>query len=256
MSLEDELPIIQFAQGIYPKADLLDSYGKLNETKQCEQLFDITALLQQLKLTDDDIEQANARSSLETASNPFLIQRTKLNKVGLRVNMALVKLKNSYYVLLDLFKDAYRRSFEHEKDSSNNWIYQDLSDDAIVQDILAQHKARVEDLYSNTSFRSEFVSLAKVWRDNVTLKEELYRELAPSAGPQTHFNFLSYDEIMTTLIPVTTVSKEAHAINLLLNSLCKATSVRYKLDSDQAYRLVLDVLRRHLLETYNIHLDQ
>lgn len=255
MSLENELVIIQFAQGIYPKADLLDSFRQLDEAKQCKQLFDVTALLRQLKLTDADIEQVNARSSSETASNPFLIQRPKLSKVGLRINMSLVELNSSYSILLDLFKDAYQRSFEQEKDYSNNWIYRDLSNDGIVQGIFMQRDIMIEDLYSSTSFRSEFISLAKLWHKDRMLKEELYRKPEPADEPQSYVNFVSYDEVMTTSIPVAAISKELRAIDILLHSLQKATSIRYKLEPDQASRLVLDVLRRHLLETYNIQLD-
>lgn len=256
MSMEDELLIVQFAQGIYPKANLLNSFRQLDETKQYRQLFDITALLQQLKLTDAEIEQANARSSSDTPSTPVLIQYTKLNKNGLRINITEGELDNSYTIMLDLFKEAYQRPFDQEKDSSTSWIYQDLSSGETVQGILIKYKGMVEDLYSSTSFRSEFVSLAHLWHKNSLLKADLCREPDPIAEPQTHFNFLSYEELTTTLIPGTTISKEAHAIDLLLNSLRKATSTRYKLDAGRANRVILDVLRRHLWETYTVQLDQ
>jgi hypothetical protein len=255
MSLEDELILIQFAQGLHPEANLMDNFMQLDETRQNRHLFGIMALLQQLKLTDSEIEQANARSSSETASNSFLIRRNKLSKAGLQINMVIREFNDSYHVLLDLFKDAYQLSFNQENESSDNWIYQDLSNSDTVQGILTQRDVMVEDLYSSTSFRSEFVSLAKVWHKDSLLKEELYREPAPVAEPQTYVDFLSYDELITTLIPGTTISKETKAIDILLNSLRKAASMRYKLDSDQANRIVLDVLRRHLREMFNMQLD-
>ena len=256
MSLEDELVIIQFAQGLHPEADLLDSFRQLDATKQHRQLFDLLVLLKQPNLTDAEIEQANAHSSSKTVSNPLFIQHTKLIKIGLRINMAEGELENSYHIVLDLFKKAYQRCFDQEKDSSTSWIYWDLSSSETVQSILIKHKEMVADLYRNTSFRSEFASLAKLWYTNVMLKEELYREPDPLAEPQTHFNFLSYDELTTTSIPGATISKELQGIDVLLNSLRKATSIRYKLDSDQAGRLVLDVMRHHLQETHNMQLDQ
>lgn len=255
MSLENELILIQFAQGFYPKARLLDSFRQLDETSQYKQLFDLTALLKELKPTDDEIEQTNARSSSDAPANSFLIQRTKLSKVSIRINIALVELEKSYAILLDLVTMAYPRGFDQEKDSPNNWLYRDLSNNETVQSILAQHHARVAELYSSTSFRSEFVSLAKLWHRDRTQKEEQYRKQEPVDEPQTYVDFLTYDELMTTSLPVVTISNESRAIDILLRSLQKATSIRYKLEPDQASRLVLDVLRRHLWETYNRQLD-
>lgn len=122
-----------------------------------------------------------------------------------------------------------------------------------AQGILTGYQQRAEKSYAHPSFRSEFVSLAKLWYEDMISSRAKYKEPEPAPKPQTHFDFVDYNEIVTESIEWND-DKLTRAITLLRDSLTKAISVRYAIDTEQARKLVFDVVERHLRETYHTDL--
>ena len=254
MKLEDEITIVQFAQGHYPEADLLVHFSRLTETDQWMRLHDLFHLLNRFRLTDSDIEQANAQHSTGTPSTPLLIRYFGKAKPGLRINMANSDFKNTFPLLLNLFKKAYNQHGNQEKTETVNWWYWDLSDSECVERIRTSHQERVNELYAAPSFRSEFISLARLWHDKIIQRQSNVQEPAIQEEAQTRFDFISYDGIMEKSV-TNGIDKISHAIYILLNSLRKAIAKQYGLDTDKSNQLVLDVMGKYYQDSYTGQYD-
>lgn len=258
MSLDDEIALYQFGQGVRSVADLLDHFSQLDEPEKRKRFVHFYCQVAGSSLVESDIEQALTDCTLN-ATDPIY---TYLNLHRLATGSKRViciphtanppegNLDDPYKVLLHLFRIDYQRRFALERGNSANWRYWDLSNPEIVQGILTRHQALVEEVYTNPSFRSEFVSLAKLWNNRKTLEQARYREPEPTPDRQTHFDFLTYEEMVTVSNKLFD-NEYSRSINVLLHSLNNAFSVRYKLDTEEARRLVFDVIERHLRETYH-----
>ena len=58
MSLEEEIAINQFGQGVRSVADLLDQFTELDENQRRQRFFDLYCHVWRSELVDSDIEQA------------------------------------------------------------------------------------------------------------------------------------------------------------------------------------------------------
>ncbi len=244
MSLEEEITIIQFAQGARSDSAILDDFGQLDKEKKSSSLFTLSYLLWRLKPIESDTEQALVASSLEATYTPCrrgLVYFTPSY-------LADGEPEKDYKFILYLIKTAYQRRLELKRTKHPKWWYWDLSNSEIVQDILTTHRELAEKIYNNPSFRGEFISLAKLWNDR-NIDSEAYIQ-NPSPERQTHFHFITYDEMMTYHLS-TLNEKRTRSITALRNALENGLSITYALDSDQVQRLTSEVMERHLQETYN-----
>lgn len=250
MSLEDEIAIYQFAQGVQSAEDLLSRFDFLNEDEKSHRFMELDWLVWQLKPTEADLDQVIAAGLLADAGLAEDTLKAYRSKLGVRRITRLIegKFDQSYTLMLNLLKAAYKRRFLLGDPA--NWRYWDLSNPEVVQDVLTRHQALVEEVYTDPGFRSEFASIAKLWHEhNASLRARRKEpELAPER--QTHFHFLSYDEMISESIKLFD-DKTGHAIGVLRHSVEKALAVRYGLASDDAIRVVLNVIERHLRDTYN-----
>ena len=155
----------------------------------------------------------------------------------------------AYKFLLFLFKAAYQR--RSVLGNPANWRYWNLSSPNVIQDIRTRHQEALEQVYANSSFRSEFACIAKLWHERRTLQQAKRQEPAPE--PDNHFTFLSYDEMLTESIKTFT-DKQMQGVRLLSHSLEKALSLQYGFDADEVRRVIDDVVERHLRETYDTDL--
>ncbi len=256
MSLEEEIVLNQFGQGVRSVANLLDQFIQLEEAQQRKQFVDLYCQVWEFKLVDADVEQALADCSLKATDLIYAYLNLHRLTTGLKnviciphsANPPEGRLDKAYQLLLYLFKTDYQRRFALEKGNSTNWWYWDLSDSEISQGILTRHRELVDEIYNTPGFWSEFAVIAKRWYDDELLTQTQFQEPAP--GSQTHFNFLTYDEVVTESVMLFD-DKDSRAIGLLRHSLAKALSVRYRLAAEQVNRLIVDVIERHLQETYN-----
>lgn len=248
MKIEEEIRILQFAQGILSEADVLDPFSKLSEGDKFGRIHGFQFLLERVKPTEAEIERFNPSSNAPTDSRLIMFPRwTK--KRGIRLKMADDEQDNSYRMLLNLFKTAYQRMYATEKDNPenmDNWWYRELSDPETVAGILARYQAMVDELYRDSGFRTEFVTMARLWHDNHASRKAEMEE--PMPEEQTHAGFVTYEQMSTGFLEE---NKKNWAFPLVHNSVARALGVRFKLNQEQAGRLLNDVLERHLRETYN-----
>ncbi|AUD04596.1 DUF5958 family protein [Spirosoma pollinicola] len=278
MNLEEEIVICQFGQGVYSVADMLEQFGQLEKDQQRKRFVDLYFQVWDAKLVDADIEQALANCSLSATDAMYEYLHLRSLATGFKgivcvpesANPPGGELGKAYELLLYLFKIDYQRrfgqhtdteqstrtnfkidyrpSFSREQETPTDWRFRDLSNSEIARGILTRHRELVEQVYEHPSFRSEFVCIAKQWYESIFTGQTALDESTPER--QTHFDFLTYDELMTkntTLFD----HKGAYGIRLLRQSLTQALAIRYVLTAEQANRLVVDVIERHLRETYN-----
>ncbi|UFH52206.1 DUF5958 family protein [Spirosoma sp. KNUC1025] len=240
MSIEEQIKIIQFGQGICPEAELLEQLDQLDESEKGKQVFDLYVFVSRLKPADADIGQAIADADIGPDYSPCISPKSGTRKVWRK--MFSEHPEKDYMFLLRLFKIDYQRRYALNKDNATNWQYRDLSNRETVEAILKQYENLVEEVYQNPSFRSEFVCIAKLWHE---------RSMQPPTQiRQDHYTYLTYDELLTESIKLLG-NLQIHPISMLCHSIEQALSIKYGLDHGLANRLTLEVIDRHMRETYN-----
>lgn len=253
MNLEDEIAIYRFAQGVHSAEEVLSRFDQIDEYEKQMRFMELDGLVWQLKPIDADLDQVIANSLLTDTAISEEVLKAYRSKLGSRRITRLIegKFDQSYTLLLNLFKTAYQRGFTLGNPA--NWRYWDLSNPDVVQDIRTRQQALINEVYAAPSFRSEFTSIAKLWHEHGTSLQTRQKKPDPAPERQTHFHFLSYDEMISESIKVVN-DKTIHGIRVLLHSMEKALAVRYGLASDDAKRVALAVIERHLRDTYNVGL--
>lgn len=257
MSLEDEILINQFGQGVRSSADVLDQFNQLDTDGQRHHFFSLYCELARSTWSESDTRQALTDCSLVDPEAMYaylhLYRLTGDPRRRILVpdssNPLNDQLDRAYEVLLGLFKIGYQRRFALEKNNSSAWQYWDLSGPEVVQRIMDQHQDLVRHVYMDPSYRSEFVCLAKSWRDDKLARQQQALEAADK--PHNSFNFMTYDQMVEEFITQFS-EKSAHALRHLRHSLAQALIKQYKLSQSQGDQVVTDVIGRHLLDTYNM----
>ncbi|CCH57275.1 hypothetical protein BN8_06686 [Fibrisoma limi BUZ 3] len=247
MKLEEELIIVQYGQGVLSEEELLRRFAQLDEIGQWQSVNALMYLLRKLEPTvDEEATVAEPTNELE-ASYTNIGNSGKKNTAIRRINVYSAKLKESYRSLLDQFKRDLQRQYAIEKENPSSWWYWDLSKKELVDSLLADYRALVEEVYSNPSFRGEFACIAKLWHDDVTTKKALAE--APKSAINHQYHFATYDEVIEQ-----SLKSYSHIVNrpiwLLSNSVRKALIKQYRLDSDQAGNVLWDVVEQHFREKY------
>ncbi|UFH52828.1 DUF5958 family protein [Spirosoma sp. KNUC1025] len=251
MSLDEEITMFQFGQSIYSQDDLLTRFRQLDENERREQYYKVDFLVEQLKPTHAEMEQATVECSLTESAIPDVVLKHYRKNIGIRWMNTLPdnEIELGYRLLLALFKLSYQRHFGLEKENNGNWRYRDLSSATTVQEILTSYRALVEDVYNNSSFRSEFVSIAKLCHAIDQLNQSRMQEPETDLEPQTHVKFVNHADIATDISRVFD-DKDGYSYAILRRSVEKALARQYELDADLTRRLVSEVIDRHLQETY------
>jgi hypothetical protein len=259
LSLDEEIEIYQFAQGVSSDAALLEQFRQFDKRKQQHRFVHFYCQVCENKFMDSDIEQALTNCSL-TATDA-LYSYLNLHRLTTGSTNAICiphsenppedRLDKAYKLLLHLFKAAYHRRFASEKNNPTNWHYRDLSNKEVVQEIRASHQAWVEKIYANPSFRSEFVTLAKLCHEVDTLFRAKQQQAETTPERQTAFTFLTYNELLTEIDKKFDDTKLWNAIGTLRHSVEKGLVAHYRLDTEKTRKLVSDVIEQHLRETYD-----
>ncbi len=255
MSLEEDIALNQFGQGVQSVAQVLDQFSQLNEEQKRKLFIQLYCEVSAAELVEADVEQALADCSLKTTDPIYSYLKLHRLTTGLKgvvwipetANPPEGKLDKSYQVLLYLFKTDYQRRFALEKENPTSWRYWDLSNPEIIQSILTTHRELVEQVYNVATFRSEFACLAKRWYEDLYLSQ--YQAQEPEPEPQIHSTFQTYDEVLNASVFTDQI---ARSLGLVRQALANALSIRYKLNAEQVNRLIVDVTMRHLQETYHI----
>ncbi|AKD55637.1 DUF5958 family protein [Spirosoma radiotolerans] len=261
MSLEEEIAINQFGQGALSEADMLNAFAQLDAPQQRKRFIQLYLHVASQKLAASDVDQALSNCSLTTEDpvNKYLnLAYFKVGSKGIIYTPYTEEppegdLVKPYKVLLYVFKANYQRRYAVEKDNSTMWWYQDFSKSKTAQDLLDTHRRLAEEIYANASFRTEFMTMAKLWHTYYDMMQTLRQE--PPAEPKTRFDFIRYDQIEHD--PTWTAANDRmRACALLRSSVEKALFKQYGQDIDEIRRLTLDVINRHMHETYSSGIDE
>lgn len=140
MKIEQEILINQYGQDVVPSSELLNLLELLTVSEKKALLNDIVYLILQSKPETNDIPQAIIDSKLKPTYTPCILLKNGVANHNLQkiINLPESESKKSFTLLLSLFKIAYQRRFEKEKNVSDKWWYSDLSDNLNVDKIRRQ----------------------------------------------------------------------------------------------------------------------
>ncbi len=138
MKLEDEILVNKYGQGLIAIEQLTNKFSLLNWTQKKLFLNDILYLIMQSKPKEADIELAINESGLKPTYTPCVLLRKGIANHHLIkiIELPEAELNKAFVLLLSLFKVAYKRRFDIERDNPDKWWYWDLSDSKKVEMII------------------------------------------------------------------------------------------------------------------------
>lgn len=138
MNREDEILVNKYGQSLILIEQLTDKFSLLDLPQKELFLNDILYLIMQSKPKDEDIEPAIKESKLKSTYTPCVLIKKGVANHNLQKLLKLPEneLNKVLVLLLTLFKIAYKRRFEIEKNNPDKWWYWDLSDNGKVAMIL------------------------------------------------------------------------------------------------------------------------
>ncbi|WP_128544054.1 DUF5958 family protein [Larkinella soli] len=251
MSLEEEIELNRFGQGLVPVEDLLRQYREATEEEQSGLYSNVS-----FHLMDFDPDEESVRKALEEAgvaeddhlaemARHAYLKRKKFVKMSYPVEPS----DQAYHFLLCLFRADYQQRFAAENDQSKNWWFWDLSDPKVIDAILTTRRNRVDAVYNDPGYRGEFEALAKLHYEDKRRMAAQFKEPDPKAVPVD--KFLNYDELLTESLKV---NKEMEKFNkpifALNQALYKALSRQLGLDEKETRAIMAEVVDRHMREKY------
>jgi hypothetical protein len=138
MKIEDEILVNKYGQELIEIKLLIDVFGLLDWPQKKLFLNDILYLIMQSKPNEGDIEIAIEKSGLKSTYTPCVLLRKGVANHHLIkiVELPETELNKAFVLLLNLFKLAYRRRLDIEKDDPHKWWYWDLSDSKKIEMII------------------------------------------------------------------------------------------------------------------------
>jgi hypothetical protein len=142
MKIENEILINKYGQNLISHEELVTLFAQMNFKEKKNFLGDFLFLIMQSKPKEDDIYSAIIESKLKPTFTPCIILNKGVANHNLRkiIELPENELNKSFILLLSLFRIAYKRRFEIEKNSPGKWWYWDLSDNKNIQQILIKQK--------------------------------------------------------------------------------------------------------------------
>lgn len=139
MDIKDEILINKYGQDLVTIEHLVDKYLLLDLEQKRSFLNELLYLIIQSKPKVDDIMPAIFLSGLKSTFTPCVLLQKGVNDNNLRqiINLPEAEMTKSFKLLVSLFKIAYKRRFDLEKNTPNKWWYWDLSDDSNIQRIIS-----------------------------------------------------------------------------------------------------------------------
>jgi hypothetical protein len=131
MKTEQEILINQYGQGLAEIERLISLFEDFdNDNKRIFLNEFLYWFVIQSKPKEEDIGLAITTSKLKQTYTPCVLLRKGVAPHNLQKILELPdnELKKVFILLLNLFKIAYNRRFEQEKNNPNKWWYCDLSD--------------------------------------------------------------------------------------------------------------------------------
>lgn len=135
MEIEDAILLNKYGQGLIDSDELRHGFSNLDLDVKRRYLTDLVYMITQSKANNSDIETAIAASGLKNTFTPsvLLSKGTEIHHLNKIVSLPEAELIKTLILFLNLFKIAYRRRYDMEKNDPNKWWYWDLSDDKNVR---------------------------------------------------------------------------------------------------------------------------
>lgn len=135
MNIDTEILINKYGQGLVDEEQLLLLFDSFDVDSQKMLFEEILYLILQSKPRVEDIELAIVNSGLKPTFTPCILLKKGVDDHHLR---RIIKLPEDEFIkafklLINLFKIAYKRRFEVEKNNPNKWWYWDLSDNGNIK---------------------------------------------------------------------------------------------------------------------------
>lgn len=137
MELEKEILINKFAQGLIDISSILAHFDTLDLGNKRLFLNELSFLIMQSKPVVTDTEIAIKDSLLKSSFTPCVLLSKGPISTSIQKIIALPEpeLGKAVNLLLNLFKVAYVRRFEAEKNNPSKWWYWDLSNEQNIKAI-------------------------------------------------------------------------------------------------------------------------
>ncbi|MGN8071587.1 DUF5958 family protein [Mucilaginibacter sp. 22184] len=135
MNIEEEISINQYGQGLLDKNVIITKWkGNMNLRNY---LHGLSNLILQSKPVEADIELAISDSGLKPTFTPCVLLKNGLSRSSLDKIRSLPdnELEKVLILFISLFKSAYIRRFNAEKENPNKWWYWDLSNEQNIKAI-------------------------------------------------------------------------------------------------------------------------
>ena len=141
LSIKEELLLDRYAQGLAQREIIVELFNSFSISNKKNYLEELIHLIKQSKPQNDDIVTSIKDSNLKGTYTPCVMLKKGIESHLLR---RMIDLPQSEYekvliLFLSIFKVAYLRRFEAEKNDPNKWWYWDLSDKNNVEAILQKN---------------------------------------------------------------------------------------------------------------------
>lgn len=143
MGIKWEIIVNQYAQGVVPLEQLLSFFTILKPDDQKKVIDGVLQLLLQSKPLDEDIVSSIENSGLKPTYTPCVLLSKGMNRVNLYkiANLPSNEWKKVLQLFLNIFKIAYLRKFQQEKESrKDKWWYWDLSNERSIERIIEMYQ--------------------------------------------------------------------------------------------------------------------
>ncbi len=143
MNIVYEIFINQYGQDLIAINSLKEIFNTMNLIEKRAFLKEfVYTFIQQSKALDNDIHDAIKMSCLKPTYTPSVMIQRGIDAHNLEKIIALPEneLEKVFILFLSIFKIAYQRRFESEKDNPDKWWYWDMADENNIKKIKEQFK--------------------------------------------------------------------------------------------------------------------
>lgn len=130
MNIDTEILINQYGQVLIDEERIMQLFDSFDTDSRNTFFTELLNLILQSKPKDEDIEVAIFNSGLKSTFTPCVLLRKGVENHHLEklIKLPENELNKVFKLLMNLFKIAYKRRFEAERNNLDKWWYWDLSD--------------------------------------------------------------------------------------------------------------------------------
>lgn len=131
MNIEQKIELNLFGQGLINVEKLKDTFNMFNEEYQRQYLEKLILLIIQSKPLETDLDNAIIQSKIKSTFTPCVILKNGLIKKNFIkvLNLPKNELDKAFIILVYIFKIAYLRKFEIEKNNPTKWWFWDFTEE-------------------------------------------------------------------------------------------------------------------------------